>query len=241
VSDPLRSIRGALSAPPVLVFLAGPNGAGKSTFFDEYLADFALPYVNADRFAIPMRAADPDTAQAEIDRSAFQQAEQLRRDFIEARVSFCTESVFSDEVGAKIKALEDARARGFVVFLVFIGIESPSLSVARVKQRVAQGGHDIPDDKLHARFPRTLANLRAAVAIVDEAFLFDNSSYDHPYRVVAVYREGRLVEQRPPLPAWTRGLPGVTGEPAATSPSSRAGARAPGASAPSGRRSPRKA
>ena len=210
MSDPLRSLRGALvSAPPVLVFLAGPNGAGKSTFFDAYLADLGLLYVNADRFAVALRDAEPTASQDEVDRRAFEQAEQMRRDLVESRVSFCTESVFSDPVGAKVKALEAARAAGFVVFLVFIGLASPMLSVARVKQRVAHGGHDIPDAKLTARFPRTLANLRAAVTVVDEAFLFDNSSFDAPYRVVAAYRDGRLVTKRPPLPGWTTGLPGL--------------------------------
>jgi predicted ABC-type ATPase len=210
VSDPLRSIRRALvSAPPVFVFLAGPNGAGKSTFFDAYLADLGLLYVNADRFAVALREAEPTASPDDIDRRAFDQAEQMRRDLVESRVSFCTESVFSDPVGAKVKGLEAARAGGFVVFLVFIGLASPMLSVARVKQRVAHGGHDIPDAKLAARFPRTLANLRAAVTVVDEAFLFDNSSYDAPYRLVAVYRDGRLVTKRPPLPGWARGLPGL--------------------------------
>jgi len=210
VSDPLRSIRRALvSAPPVLVFLAGPNGAGKSTFFDAYLADLGLLYVNADRFAVALREAEPTASPDDVDRRAFEQAEQMRRDLVESRVSFCTESVFSDPVGAKVKTLEAARAGGFVVFLVFIGLASPMLSVARVKQRVAHGGHDIPDAKLAARFPRTLANLRAAVTVVDEVFLFDNSSYDAPYRLVAVYRDGRLVTKRPPLPGWTRGLPGL--------------------------------
>ena len=210
MSDPRRSLRGALvSTPPVLVFLAGPNGAGKSTFFETYFAELGLPYVNADRFAVAIRAAEPIATQDDVDRRAFQQAEQLRRDFIDARVSVCTESVFSDPVRSKIQVLEDARARGFFVFLVFIGIAGPKLSGARVQQRVARGGHDIPADKLRTRFPRTLANLRAAVNVVDEAVLFDNSSYDAPYRVVAVYRSGRLVEKRPPLPPWTRGVPGL--------------------------------
>lgn len=209
MSDPLRSLRGALtSPPPVLVFLAGSNGAGKSTFFDAYLARLGLPYVNADRFAVALRAAEPDAAQDDIDRRAFQQAEELRRDFVEARVSFCTETVFSDTVGAKVKSLEDARARGFYVFLVFIGLASPALSAARVRHRVAHGGHDVAADKLQARFSRTLGNLRAAVTVVDEAVLMDNSSYATPYRIVAVYRNGHLAEKRPPLPAWTRGLPG---------------------------------
>jgi len=76
------------------------------------------------------------------------------------------------------------------VFLVFIGLESAALSIARVKQRVRQGGHDVPVDRLRARFPCTLANLREAIGIVDEAFLFDNSSFEAPYRIIAVYREG---------------------------------------------------
>ena len=74
---------------------------------------------------------------------------------------------------------------------------------------VARGGHDVPDHKLFARYPRTLRNLRAAVGAVDRAFLFDNSSLDTPYRPVAVYADGRVAERFPPLPRWTRGLPGL--------------------------------
>lgn len=199
-------------ASPVLVVVAGPNGSGKSTFFETYLADLGVPYVNADRVARQLRDADPEAPQDRIDRRAFTTAEALRRAFVAARLSFCTETVFSDPVGAKLTTITKARARGFVVFLVFIGIDGPELSVARVKQRVEQGGHDVPDAKLHARFPRTLANLRAAVAIVDEAFVFDNSSADDPYRVVAVYAGGKVVSQHAPLPAWTRGLPGLARE-----------------------------
>ena len=198
-----------MASPPVLIFLAGPNGSGKSTFFDEYLAQLGLPYVNADRIASAVHAVDATASRDHIDRLAFSAAEGLRASFVEARVSFCTETVFSDRVGAKLRLLEEARARGFAVILIFIGLESPTLSVARVMQRVAQGGHDVPDRKLHARFPRVLANLRAALPLVDEAFLLDNSSSDAPYRLVAVYAQGKLVSRRPPLPLWTRGLPGL--------------------------------
>ena len=87
------------------------------------------------------------------------------------------------------------------MFLVFIGLADAVLSIARVKQRVQHGGR--------ARVPRTLSNLRGAIALADGAFLLDNSSYDAPYRVVAVYREGQLTGRHPPLPSWTRGLPGL--------------------------------
>jgi len=197
------------SAQPALIFLAGPNGAGKTTFFEEYLAGLGLPYVNADRLARQLERAEPALSREAIDRRAFAGAEQLRAALIEARLGFCTETVFSDPAGAKLGRLGQARAQGFAVFLIFIGLESAALSMARVKQRVAQGGHDVPAVKLRARFPRTLRNLRAAIPIVDEAFVFDNSSFDHPYRIIAVYERGQLVSRHPPLPAWTRGLPGL--------------------------------
>ena len=95
------------------------------------------------------------------------------------------------------------------MLLLFIGLAGPALSVARVATRVARGGHDVPDHKLFARYPRTLRNLRAAVGAVDRAFLFDNSSLDTPYRPVAVYADGRVAERFAPLPRWTRGLPGL--------------------------------
>jgi predicted ABC-type ATPase len=193
---------------PVLVFLAGPNGSGKSTFFDEHLAFLGLPFVNADRVATALREADATASQDQIDSRAFSVAEAFRGAFVEARLSFCTESVFSDPVGAKLAFLERARRHGYGVILIFLGLESPALSIARVMQRVSQGGHDVPDAKLKARFPRVLVNLRTAVSVVDEAFLFDNSSFDEPYRLVAVYAHGELIGQYRPLPRWTRGLPG---------------------------------
>ena len=194
---------------PVLIFLAGPNGSGKSTFFAEYLARLGVTYVNADEIARLLRTADPAAASGIIDRRAFDETERLRAALLEAGLSFCTETVFSDPAGAKLQFLRTARARGFWTVLVFVGVDSAALSIARVGQRVRHGGHDIPDATLQARFSRTLANLRAAIPLVDEAILFDNSSFDTPYRVVAVYERGRLASRLRPLPAWTRGLPGL--------------------------------
>ena len=208
---PFASLRAAAADErPVLIVLAGPNGAGKSTFFAEYLHGLGLLFVNADHIARMMHDADPGVASAHLDRQAFQEAERLRADLLELRVGFCTETVFSDPAGAKLDFIERARAAGFVVLLVFIGLASPALSVARVATRVARGGHDVPNDKLFARFPRTLKNLRAAVGTVDKAFLLDNSTVSVPYRPVATYADGRLAEQFPPLPRWTAGLPGLT-------------------------------
>ena len=209
-SDPLAALRAPARERPVLIFLAGPNGAGKTTFFDEYLAGLGLPYVNADRLASEMAAPQHVAgAGASLDRRAFEEAERLRSSFLEAGLSFCTETVFSDPAGAKLAFLDRAREAGFAVRLVFIGLADVAVSIARVQHRVARGGHDIPDGKLRARFPRTLRNLRLAVPRVERAVLFDNSNYDRPYRLVLGYASGGLVERHPPLPAWTSGLPGL--------------------------------
>jgi len=208
--DPLAALRAPAPDRPVLIFLAGSNGAGKTTFFEEYLADLGLPYVNADWLAHAILASRPAGGGVEsLDRRAFEEAERLRASFLEARLSFCTETVFSDPAGAKLAFLDRARAEGFSVRLIFIGLASVALSIARVQHRVDRGGHDIPDATLRARFPRTLHNLRLGVPRVDGAFLFDNSDYDRPYRLVLRYVEGGVVERHPPLPAWTAGLPGA--------------------------------
>lgn len=193
----------------VLIFLAGPNGSGKSTFFDEYLEDLGLPYVNADVLARRLRDALPGSSADELQRRAFEGAEAIRSALLEAGISFCTETVFSDPYSAKVDFLKRARAAGYTVFVIFIGLDSPQLSIGRVKQRVAAGGHDVPDEKLISRFPRTLANLRGAVLLADEAFLFDNSSVREPYRLVLLYEEGQIVNRYPPLPSWLAGLPGL--------------------------------
>jgi predicted ABC-type ATPase len=194
---------------PVLIFLAGSNGAGKSTFFKEYLKPLGLTFINADEIAVLLRQVVLPAEAEDIDRLAFQKAEELRRSLLVQRRSFCTETVFSDPQGAKVDFLRQARKAGYAVFLVFIGLASPELSIARVMQRVDEGGHDVADDKLLGRYPRTLANLQEAIPIVDEAFLFDNSSDRDPFRLVAVYAEGQVVRRAGPLPGWAMGLPGL--------------------------------
>jgi predicted ABC-type ATPase len=188
-----------------IVVLAGPNGAGKSTFFDLYLARLPLPFVNADLIA---RTLDPDLP-AELGYASAAAADQVRAALVEQGASFCMETVFSDEAGTKVDSLTKATARGYAVILVFIGLENPDLCIGRVSQRVADGGHDVPDEKLRARYPRTLVNLRSAVEFVDCAYLFDNSSCEHPFRLVAIYRAGRFERRASPVPAWAQTLPGM--------------------------------
>ena len=139
---------------PIIVAIAGPNGAGKTTFYEAHLRPAALPLVNADTLAREMDL-DPYAA-ARI-------AASLRHELVKRRESFVFETVFSDPVGDKMGFLKEAVESGYTVLLCYIGISGPDVSEARVAMRVSQGGHDVPSEKLASRFPRTLANLKAAI------------------------------------------------------------------------------
>jgi predicted ABC-type ATPase len=186
---------------PQLVVLAGPNGAGKSTFYDTFLAGSPLPFLNADLFA----------AETGVDSLEAARILDATRDrMIEDRLGFITETVFSDPYGAKLDMLRKAVAAGYDVTLIYIGVAGAELSALRVDQRVATGGHDVPRDRIAARFTRSLDNLAAAIRFVPTVQLYDNSSIDEPYRLVATFHAGTLTSRRKgALPRWARGL--VTG------------------------------
>jgi predicted ABC-type ATPase len=197
--------------------LAGSNGAGKSTFYDSYLAGLGLPFVNADITAAELRAgarvAPPQLAAFPADQAARRLADEERQASIVLGRSFITETVLSDPVGAKVAMLRDARGRGYQVWLFFIGIGSPAVSRARVRERVAsRAGHDVPDRRIEERYPRTLANLPGAVAAASVAVLLDNDSVDRPYRFVALFQDSMLVKRSRSTPKWAAGV--LTGKPA---------------------------
>lgn len=200
----MPSRRAELPAGRWLVVIAGSNGAGKSTFFDLYVRRRGLRFVNADLIAAGLMGEDPAT----LAYRAAELADIERRALVARGDTFVMETVLSDPHGAKLGLLQEAKAAGYHVALVFIGIPGPELSMARVAQRVAQGGHDVPDEKLVARWPRTLANARAALRLADAGWLFDNADPERPYRLVATTRDGAVVSRRPPLPAWCDALLG---------------------------------
>ena len=92
--------------------------------------------------------------------------------------------------------------KGYTVVLCYIGIDSVEVSQERVAMRVLQGGHDVPDDKLVARFPRTQANLTRAIHSLPHVLVYDNSDLATPFRQAAEFHDGKPVSLRPPLPAW---------------------------------------
>ncbi len=184
--------------PRRFIMLAGPNGAGKSSFYELFLSEMGLPFVNADLIAESAGLEPYEAAKA---------AGLVRERFLQLGVSFIGETVFSDPVGDKLELLREAIQAGYEVTLIYIGLDSVPLAQARVFGRVAAGGHDVPDEKISARYPRSLANLKAAIEFVPSVKVYDNSSATDPYRFLVEFENGRLVRRiKGRFPRWTRGL-----------------------------------
>jgi predicted ABC-type ATPase len=168
---------------PDLVLLAGPNGAGKTTFYEVHLRASGLPFLNVDVVVRDLGISDYEASQA---------LDEIRELYIERKISFISETVFSDPVGAKVAMLRRAIDAGFNVRLIYIGLDSSTLAEARVSHRVVNGGHPVPLDKISARYPRSLANLALAVEFVSSAELLDNSDVQDPHRRIAHFEVGIL-------------------------------------------------
>lgn len=182
---------------PILVAVAGPNGAGKTTFYHAHLEPAGLRFINADVLGLQL-GLDP--------YAAAKLAEALRVALVKRRESFVFETVFSDPVGEKVAFLKRAASAGYTVVLCFIGLAGPDLSEERVAMRVSQGGHDVPPEKLKSRFPRTLANLVAALRVLPHVLVYDNSDLRHSFRLIAVFERGRPSFRSTSMPEWLKGL-----------------------------------
>ena len=186
-----------------LWMLVGGNGSGKSTFYEQMLKPKGMPIINADIIA---KEAFPDDPVKNSHKAA-RIAEELRFDKLRQGHSFCFETVFSHV--SKIDFIATAKATGYHVILVFLHVDDTDLNQARVSQRVIDGGHDVPTDKILSRIPRTLDNVKAAIPLCDEVHMLDNSRLDDPFkRVISIINGQITAGADTSLPSWVLPLIG---------------------------------
>ncbi|MBW3540919.1 MAG: zeta toxin family protein [Planctomycetes bacterium] len=175
---------GFLDERPIVIAITGSNGAGKTTFYWSHLADTGLWFINADDLTRELNIGPYEAAEV---------AAALRHVLVQRRESFIFETVLSDPVGEKVRFLRDCAAQGYQVAMIFIRLADVGTSLQRVSMRVAQGGHDVPDQKLHDRFERTVKNLKRAIQELPHVLVYDNSDLARPYQLVEVWEDGRPI------------------------------------------------
>ncbi|KAF3983357.1 MAG: dephospho-CoA kinase [Methylococcales symbiont of Hymedesmia sp. n. MRB-2018] len=184
-----------------LWLLAGGNGAGKSTFYRTQLEPLGLPFINADILAKQLFSEQAEQHSYKAARIA----ETMRLDLLQQGRTFCFETVFSHP--SKIDFVAQAKTMGYEVILIFIHLDQISLNQARVAQRVSEGGHNVPKDKVESRIPRTLQNIKQVLPLCDRCYLLDNSRLDSPFQQIAEIKGNRqVIVKFDPLPEWAKAM-----------------------------------
>ncbi|OIQ80392.1 uridine kinase [mine drainage metagenome] len=159
-----------------VIIIAGPNGAGKTTFAREFLpVDAACPvFVNADLIAAGLAPFAPETAAVQAGRVMLL---ELARHFA-ARQSFAFETTLSGR--GCLRHIRAWQAAGYRVKLIFLQLDNVDEAIARVAQRVRQGGHDIPEATIRRRFAAGRENFERLYAPQVDAWVLYNNSGPQP-------------------------------------------------------------
>jgi len=171
---------------PTLYIIAGPNGVGKTTFADRYLPDEAkqLEFVNVDLIARGLAPYDPDSVAIEAGKIALRRIREL----IQNRIGFTWETTMSGRTA--VAWLRQAKAAGFVLKAYFLWVRDPEITIARIRQRVAEGGHDIEEGVSRRRFYKTIQNFFSIYSALMDTWKVYENDVNGP-RLLAVSKAGR--------------------------------------------------
>jgi len=157
---------------PTCYVIGGANGAGKTSASLRILPELlCFDYVNADAIAAAFSPFRPEKAALEAGRMMLQRI----HDLAEQHITFAFETTLASRSFAPF--LMSCKEKGYRIVVVYFYLSCPDLAVLRVQERVAAGGHDIPEDTIRRRYRRSLKNLRELYLPLADAWeIYDNSS-----------------------------------------------------------------
>ncbi len=157
---------------PTIYLIAGCNGAGKTTFAKEFLPSIGVVrFLNADEIARGLSPLRPEVVAFKAGRLLLSELREL----IDRHETFALESTLSGRTYVNI--FEDATQRGYKIELHFVWIPDAREAIRRVRQRVIEGGHDVPAEDIRRRFARSIQHLLDDYApLANRWALWDNST-----------------------------------------------------------------
>ncbi len=164
-----------MAESPTCFIIAGPNGAGKTTFALRYLpqAEQCHNFVNADLIAAGLSPLQPEREKIAASRLLLKEIDQ----YILQRQSFAFETTLSGRT--YLKLIRQLKEKNWRVVLFYLFLPNVEWSIIRVQERVAHGGHNIPEIDIRRRYPRSLKNLVHDYAdLCDEVICFNNQSLE---------------------------------------------------------------
>ncbi|MGL5077623.1 MAG: zeta toxin family protein [Waterburya sp.] len=185
------------SAKPILTVIAGSNGSGKSTFTRYTQETLGVPVIDPDLEARIIRPDAPETAAIAGGKQALLRA----RTYLANEQSFAVETTLSGNT--YLKMMTRAKQKGWQVNLIYVGVNDVQVNIKRVAQRVAQGGHNVPEPDVRRRYTRSLANLATAIQKADYIIIYDNSTVAG-YQPVLTIEAGRVTKFIDELPEWIK-------------------------------------
>jgi predicted ABC-type ATPase len=160
---------------PNCYIIAGPNGAGKTTFAMEYLPNYAkcVNFINPDLLARAYSPFDPDAGILRAGRTVLERIAE----FTKAKTDFAFETTLSGR--SYVRVLRNVKQAGFRLHMFYLWIPTPELALLRIRDRVDNGGHNVPERDVRRRFDRTVRNLfKLYRPLFDTLRFFDNSSVE---------------------------------------------------------------
>jgi len=157
-----------------LYIISGCNGAGKTTASYTVLPEVlhCKEFVNADEIARGLSPFNPESVAIEAGRLMLQRIEYL----LVKDESFSIETTLATK--SYINLVRRAQVKGYTVRLLFFWLNSPELALQRIAERVAKGGHNIPEPIVRRRYVAGICNLfRLFMSEVDSWEIYDNSEY----------------------------------------------------------------
>ncbi len=161
---------------------AGPNGGGKSSLvYSLWKGNPSAPYVCADSIAKEAPICGIQNSD-QRNLAAMVKAQEIVNDRLLKRLSVAYETVLSSDY--KWGLFELAIKNEMPIYAYYVTTCDPLINVRRVKRRVLEGGHDVPEDKIISRYHRSHANLGKLLTLCRSAYVFDSSKENEPPALV---------------------------------------------------------